>query len=247
MAKAKDRSDQFGQQSQHISSISRDARMQAERLEAQAEANKQSAIAANENSLKAYEMAKNTITLQKNIRLVLKFFLWCCSRHIKISFSHSTELRNNIGAEIAQSKEKLEATARLTNESLRAAEEMYNNALTLFANVNALKAPQINVDKLKQDAALANQQAQRLQTEIAALAAEHEKLLIEYDENSELGEVLVRRSNSQQEEAIQLLEHVKTMHTTAQEAVALGDGTLKEANNTYNTLAGLLHFAISQI
>lgn len=72
LAKAKDRSDQFGQQSQLISSISRDARTQAERLEAQAEANKQAAITANENSQKAYEMAKNTITLQKNIRLVYK-------------------------------------------------------------------------------------------------------------------------------------------------------------------------------
>lgn len=72
LAKAKDRSDQFGQQSQQISSISRDARTQAERLEAQAEANKQAAITANENSQKAYEMAKNTITLQKNIRLVYK-------------------------------------------------------------------------------------------------------------------------------------------------------------------------------
>lgn len=47
------------------------------------------------------------------------------------------------------------------------------------------------------------------------------------------------RSNVQQEEAISLLEHLKGVYTTAQEAVALGDGTLKEANNTYHTLAGI--------
>lgn len=39
-------------------------------------------------------------------------------------------------------------------------------------------------------------------------------------------------------EAIRLLEHLQTIHTTAKEAVALGDGTLKEANNTYHILAG---------
>lgn len=42
----------------------------------------------------------------------------------------------------------------------------------------------------------------------------------------------------QQDEAVKLLEHLNYIHTTAKEAVALGDGTLKEANNTYNTLAG---------
>lgn len=46
------------------------------------------------------------------------------------------------------------------------------------------------------------------------------------------------RSNEQQLEAIRLLEHLQTIHTTAKEAVALGDGTLKEANNTYHILAG---------
>lgn len=45
-------------------------------------------------------------------------------------------------------------------------------------------------------------------------------------------------SNEQQEEAIKLLEHLQFIHTTAKEAVALGDGTLKEANNTYHILAG---------
>lgn len=110
--------------------------------------------------------------------------------------------------------------------------------MTLFANVNSLKAPEINIEKLKQDAALANQQAERLQADIGTLAATHEKLLNDFDENAMLGDLLVRRANLQQEEALLMLEHVKTMHTTAVEAVSLGDGTLKEANNTYNTLAG---------
>lgn len=70
LSKAKDRSDQFGHQSDQISAISRDARAQAEKLEAQAAFNKQIALEANENAMKAYELAKNTITHQKNIRWV---------------------------------------------------------------------------------------------------------------------------------------------------------------------------------
>lgn len=46
----------------------------------------------------------------------------------------------------------------------------------------------------------------------------------------------------QQEEALKVLETLQHIHATAKEAVALGDGTLKEAKNTYETLAGK-HFS----
>lgn len=47
------------------------------------------------------------------------------------------------------------------------------------------------------------------------------------------------RSIEEQDEAIRLLEHLTFINNNAKEAVGLGDGTLKEANNTYHTLAGL--------
>lgn len=47
------------------------------------------------------------------------------------------------------------------------------------------------------------------------------------------------RSRVLQEEADKALETLQHIHTMAKEAVALGDGTLKEATNTYNTLAGM--------
>lgn len=45
------------------------------------------------------------------------------------------------------------------------------------------------------------------------------------------------RSIRQQEDNLNTLEHLNIIHNNAVEAVALGDGTLKEANNTYHTLA----------
>lgn len=44
------------------------------------------------------------------------------------------------------------------------------------------------------------------------------------------------RSNDGLEEGIRLLEHLTYINKKAKEAVALGDGTLKEANDTYETL-----------
>lgn len=67
---------------------------------------------------------------------------------------------------------------------------------------------------------------------------EHTELLNEYDLNSELGKTLVRRSAEQQDEAIKLQEHLNFINAEAKKAVALGDGTLKEANDTYQTLTG---------
>lgn len=68
LSKAKDRSDQFGQQSNQISDISREARLIVETLEAQAEAKKTEAQDAIAKSQKAYDLAKNTFALQSNIR-----------------------------------------------------------------------------------------------------------------------------------------------------------------------------------
>lgn len=71
LARARDRSDEFGQQSEQISDISRQARHHIEKLESLAGQNKQNAMDANEKASKAYDLAKNTLTQQQNIRYVL--------------------------------------------------------------------------------------------------------------------------------------------------------------------------------
>lgn len=71
-----------------------------------------------------------------------------------LSYS-SDELRSNIRDEIEQSKKSLETATRLAADALKRANDVYDEALTLFANVSALTAPEINLDKLKQDSARA--------------------------------------------------------------------------------------------
>lgn len=217
MAKAKDRADKFGQQSEQISEISRQARAKVEKLEKDVEQSKQNAIDANDKASKAYELAKSTLSQQQQI---------------------SDELRSNIRAEIDHSKESLEYAIRFTSEALVRANRVYDEALTLIANVNALASPEIDLDKLRVDALNAIEEAQRLHNEIDQLTTDHDALVLNYDENAELGKTLIERSIVQQEDALRTLQSLEEIHTNAKEAVALGDGTLKEANNTYHTFAG---------
>lgn len=217
LAKAKDRADKFGQQSEQISELSRQARAKVEKLEEDVEQSKQNAVDANDKASKAYELAKSTLSQQQQI---------------------SDDLRSNIRAEIDHSKESLENAIRLTSDALERANRVYDEALTLIANVNALASPDIDLDKLKQEALNAIEEAQRLQNEIERLTSEHDKLLLDYDENAELGKTLIERSIVQQDEALRTLENLEEIHKNAKEAVELGDGTLKEANNTYHTFAG---------
>lgn len=50
--------------------------------------------------------------------------------------------------------------------------------------------------------------------------------------------IYIYRYAKEQIDAIQLLQHLNYIYTSAKAAVELGDNTLKEANNTYHTLAG---------
>lgn len=61
-------------------------------------------------------------------------------------------MRNNIRAEIQQSKSALENAIGLSKDALQQANQVYDEALTLIANINALSTPEINLEKLRTDA-----------------------------------------------------------------------------------------------
>lgn len=55
-------------------------------------------------------------------------------------------------------KLSLGTAAQTTKEALAKANEVYDAALTLLADVNGLTVPEINIKKLKKDAMAANEQ-----------------------------------------------------------------------------------------
>lgn len=67
-------------------------------------------------------------------------------------------MRTNIRAEIQQSKIALENAIGLSNDALQQANQVYDEALTLIANINALSVPDINLEKLRTDAIKAIQE-----------------------------------------------------------------------------------------
>lgn len=62
------------------------------------------------------------------------------------------ELRTSIRSELQQSKNALESAISLSSEALQHANKVYDEALTLIANINALNVPEINLEKLRNDA-----------------------------------------------------------------------------------------------
>lgn len=141
LAKAKDRSDQFGHQSDQISYVSREARAIVADLEQWSAARQADAREAQEKSAQAYELAKSTFASQANI---------------------SEELRSTIRGEIAKARDNLETTARATKATLAEANDVYNAALTLLTGVNTIAEPQVNIEKLKRDAVVAGEHVSTL-------------------------------------------------------------------------------------
>lgn len=61
-------------------------------------------------------------------------------------------------SEILQAKEALDNAIRLSSDALQQANQTYDEALTLIANINSLTVPEIDLDKLRFDAANAIQE-----------------------------------------------------------------------------------------
>lgn len=77
---------------------------------------------------------------------------------LEIFYFSSDELRSNIRSEIVQAKEALENAIRLSSDALQQANQVYEESLSLIANINALSIPEIDLVKLRLDAASALQE-----------------------------------------------------------------------------------------
>ncbi|KAH8380868.1 hypothetical protein KR093_010077, partial [Drosophila rubida] len=128
LAKAKNKSVEFGEQSEQISDISRDARALADRLESEAQYDLKNAKDAKDAVEKAHQLAKNAIDLQEEV---------------------GVELRSEVRLELDQVKQSLGTVAQTSKEALRKANEVYDAALTLLNDVNRQTQPDIDITKLK--------------------------------------------------------------------------------------------------
>lgn len=172
LQRAKDRSASLDNQSKEISEISRQARKYADKLENEADTAKLTAQEALDKASKAFEIAKNTNNLQQQI---------------------NADIKQNISTELSQLTQKLETVKRITEDSLEKANEVYDDALTLFANINSLSAPEINTKQIKDDAKRLIEESDRILKELDKVVDSHDNLLKEVAENIELAKILIQR------------------------------------------------------
>lgn len=217
LKKAQNKSVEFGVQSDQISDISREARALADRLESEAQFDLKNAKDANDAVEKAYELAKSAINLQQRV---------------------SDELKTEVRLELETVKQGLGTTAQTTKEALRKANEVYDAALTLLTSVNGLSAPEINIKKLKEEALEANKQADELLQQVNDISNSNGELFGDFGQEIDLANLMLERATQQKLDDIDLLKRAQDAFDKATKAVEQGDNTLKEANNTYHTLAG---------
>ena len=172
LSRAKNKSNQFDQQSEQMSDISRNSRKIAEELEKVAEMNRDKAKEAKERAINASDIAKNTIDLQRSI---------------------TDQLKNKIAPDFPKEKKKLDALKKLTTDSLEKANSVYDESLTLFANINALPIPEVDLRPIKEDSSKLSKAADDISKELDGVLTSNNDLLSDLEENIDLSKVLIDR------------------------------------------------------
>lgn len=164
LALAKDRSDQFGSQSEQISEISREARAQAEALEKKAKENREIAEQANNKAGDAYNMAKDALSALQNV---------------------NDDLSSDMNGEMEATASDLNKTVKKVDDAKRRADKQYDEALSLFATVNSLSPPEVNIEHIKKETAKNNEEANKIEETMRKMKDQHAKLLEEVAVNTE--------------------------------------------------------------
>lgn len=213
--KANKRAKEFGQQSEKMTNIAQEARHLADDLDNQAITLETVATEAKNKSAEAYDLAKNTTEQQKNV-----------SQEIK-------QLRS----EISNSENKLNEIKEWAKEVHQRAKDAKDDGLTLQNEINTLLLPDVNIPelKIKADDTRNISLAQMNATE--DLIAANENLLKNISQQLIIGNDLLEQGINQQEEVKDLLLDIDFAKAQAENAVELGDKTLKEAQATYETLS----------
>ncbi|XP_067003262.1 laminin subunit gamma-1 [Anabrus simplex] len=214
LEKARERSEQFGQQSEQMSEIAREARVLTSQQEEEAAGIKETAEKALNTSNTAYELARQTI--DKNAKL-------------------SDELRE-LKAEMESVSHKLNHTKELAEDVKADVDETHQDILNIYRDISELTVPDINATAFKEDAVRTADEARRIKQEAEGLLDINRELLDDLELQLEESDELLRQASEQQQVADELLADADAAKGRAEEAVKLGDKTLLEAQETLRTL-----------
>lgn len=155
-----------------MSDISRNARKHAEELEKIADDHKKSAKGMKDLTLNASDLAKKSIDLQRTI---------------------TDQLSTKIVPDFPKEKKKLDSLQKLTKDSLDKANSVFDESLTLFANINAIQVPELNLTPLKDSGNELVKSSNDLSAELEEALNTNNDLLNNLEDNIHLSEVLITR------------------------------------------------------
>lgn len=118
------------------------------------------------------------------------------------------------------------------------ATEAENKTIRYLIDVQSLEIPEVNLVNLKDNAEAIKTEAMRIIEDVTKLMDGNEGLLDDMREQIERAEELLSTANEVQLHLGEIMGEAGLVHSSAKNAVELGDATLNEAQNTYNTLAG---------
>lgn len=212
--KARERADRLGKQSQRMAEMAKESRQLADQHERDANKIRELTLAAMNHTSLAYELAKDAALAQET------------------NAKNIARLRQQIEKMV----ELLGKTRKMSYEATNEAKKSYDEALALYTLINSLQIKRADIPKLKQEAQEHLREAQRLRTEVEEFITRHAQLLDSTQfKLNEMKALLAEAMRQQSITDAQLAEIDKTIQK-AKDAVKQGDKTLKEAQDTLNTL-----------
>ncbi|XP_067121237.1 laminin subunit gamma-1 [Centruroides vittatus] len=214
LQEAKERSDQFGQQSERMSQIAREARQLADDHMNEANLITEFANDALNTSSEAYRLAKDAIDSQDQ------------------TIAEIYELEKQIDKVSYSLGEALE----LGKQSLDDARDAYNDALDTFTKIPKPLVIEVDTDRMKRTAEDIIERAKDIQEQTDRTLEENRPKMEELRNKSGELQALLDRADKAQQITDELLADADAAADKANKAVLAGDKTLEEAKNTLKLL-----------
>ncbi|XP_064457402.1 laminin subunit gamma-1-like isoform X3 [Ornithodoros turicata] len=211
---AMERSDRYGQQSEMMSQIAREARRLSDDHEKDAKEIQSLAQDARNTSSEAQRIAAAAQDMQDQTEDEIKL------------------LRRRMN----QVKDLMERTKEMANEAKAEAFKAHDDAIQVLTDTNSIQLPDIDHEDLKNQAQDIIDDARRIQKEADDLMERHRDIVESIEPQREDAEGLLAEAEHQQQITDGLLAATDAALQKSKEAVESGERILKEAQNTLQTL-----------
>ncbi|CAM1303920.1 LAMC3 (predicted), partial [Pycnogonum litorale] len=216
LMKARERSEKFGQQSDRMSEIAREARHLADQQEGGAKEIGNVANEALNTSSEAYRLARVAIDQQ----------------------AKTADEINDLRRDYLGVAELMERTKKLADNAKKEALKAYNDALDIYTKAKNLDVPDIDVNNMNTKSDNIKDEAERIKKEAEDLMRQNQNTLRRIDGQKKEANELLARGIAQQQVTDALLADVDAAYANATDAVKQAEKILGQAKETLATLKG---------